>query len=272
MAGSRTFNGTSDVITQSTSTSLNTLGGNVTIAAWIYLTDSTTGHAIWGGGGAGCPILRIDAGLAIEGLIDNNSFSGSNTAPGAMSLNTWTHVAMTYNDITDRLVHLYVNGVEVSPVASSSPPGAEGYDTGVSRTIGNDVISEFFQGRLAELRLYNIALSGAQIAAVAADTTGNPNVSGLAANLVAYLHLCGLTSPEPDASGNGNVGILTGTGTGTASPGYGGCSAPPSSSLNKGTDLGFMSQGANVSAPSTTLISSRNTVIIGTNLGTKILR
>jgi Concanavalin A-like lectin/glucanases superfamily len=229
---SRTFNGTSDVITLAASASMNTLGGNLSIMAWIFLTDSTTGHAIFGAGDGGTPILRTDAGLVLEGFVDNNSFTSSTTLPFALALNTWTHVAMTYNDSTDRKVHLYINGSETAYSSQPAVPGPEGYGTGFPTFIGNDIVPEFWKGNLAEIRAYNIALSPSQIAAVAADTTGNPNVGGLASNLVAYLHLCGSTSPEPDASGNGNVGVLTGTTAGPNSPGFSCPVAPPPSGPN----------------------------------------
>ena len=227
MAGSRTFNGTSDVITLSPSASIDTMGGNLTIAAWIFLTDSTTGHAIWGNDGGGTPILRIDAGLVLEGLVmgATSGFTGSTSVPFAVPINAWAHVAMTYDDGGDRRVHLYINGAEVSPYSGTDTVvGAEQFTTGFGAFIGNDIVPELFQGSLAEIRVYNAALSAGQIATIAADTAGTVNAAGAGASLVAYLHLCGITSPEPDASGNGNTGALTGTGGGTASPGYSGCS------------------------------------------------
>lgn len=228
MSGSRVFNGTSDIITMATSASFDTLGGNLTIAAWVFLTDSTVTHAIFGAGDGGTPILRVDQGLALEGLVmgATSGFTSSNTAASVMPFMTWTHIAMTYDDAgTPRAVRLYINGVETSYATQDTVVGAEQYGTGFPSFIGTDIISEFYQGSIAELRVYNTAASPAQVATIAANTTGDPNAAGLAANLVAYLHLCGVTSPELDSSGNGNSGVLTGTTTGTASPGYSGCPA-----------------------------------------------
>lgn len=226
---SRIFNGTSDIITLATSPSLDTLGGNLAIMAWVLLTDSTVTHAIFGAGDGGTPILRVDQGLALEGLVmgATSGFTSSNTAAFGMPFMVWTHIAMTYDDAgSPRAVRLYINGVETSYATQDTVVGAEQYGTGFPSFLGTDIIDEFYQGNMAELRVYNIAPSPAQVAAIAADTTGDPNAGGIGASLVAYLHLCGSTSPEPDASGNGNAGVLTGTTQGPNSPGFA-CPAPP---------------------------------------------
>ena len=234
MAGSRTFNGTSDNIALASSASLSGITTEISLAAWVYLTDTLGGDdIIWSFSTVAVPdftaYLQINTGGngALSGGIAVNSPNASSTGTTAILLNVWTHVAMTYNQLTDQLVHLYVNGVEDTYVFQSQGGATIEPFTGTTVAIGTDNEGDFFAGRLSEARIYNTALTTPQVAAVAADTTGNPNAGGVGASLVAYLHLCGVTSPEPDASGNGNVGNLTGTTAGTASPGYGGCSTSP---------------------------------------------
>jgi hydrogenase maturation factor HypE len=77
----------------------------------------------------------------------------------AVALNTWTHLAVSYDGTTLRL---YVNGVEVGSRAVASPLLTS---TGVLRLGGNSVWGEFFQGRIDEVRLYNRALGPAEIQA-----------------------------------------------------------------------------------------------------------
>jgi PKD repeat protein len=76
-----------------------------------------------------------------------------------LPLNTWTHVAMTFDNATLRL---YVNGVQVGTRAVAGPLLTS---TGVLRLGGNGPWGEYFAGRLDEIRLYNRALSAVEIQA-----------------------------------------------------------------------------------------------------------
>ena len=81
------------------------------------------------------------------------------TAPGtaALALNTWTHVAATYDGATLRL---FVNGVQV---ASRAVTGSLITSTGALRIGGNTIWGEYFSGLIDEVRLYNRALTPAEI-------------------------------------------------------------------------------------------------------------
>ena len=88
----------------------------------------------------------------------------------SLPLNTWTHLAATYDGTTLRL---YVNGGQVGSRAVASPLLTS---TGVLRFGGNSVWGEFFAGRIDEVRLYNRALAVAEIQAdmaapIGTDTT-----------------------------------------------------------------------------------------------------
>lgn len=144
-----------------------------------------------------------------------------------LTLNTWTHVLMTYST-SDFLIHIYINGIEATystQTAGGTPPdnSADGF------YIGSDTYDDNFGGKLAEAVVYNTVLSGAQITALAASSTGATG------SPVGYWHLCGTASPEPDASGHGNAGILSGnppTG-GSNSPGYNCSAMPPATPLQQ---------------------------------------
>jgi hypothetical protein len=70
----------------------------------------------------------------------------------------WTHVATTYDGVTQRI---FVNGVEV---ASRPQTGAISVGTGALRIGGNDVwAGEYYQGLIDEVRVYNRALTAAEI-------------------------------------------------------------------------------------------------------------
>ena len=70
---------------------------------------------------------------------------------------TWVHLAGTYDGTTQRL---YVNGTEVANRPQSRPIKVSG---GVLRIEGNSILGEIFKGRIDEIRVYNRALSAAEI-------------------------------------------------------------------------------------------------------------
>ena len=91
-----------------------------------------------------------------------------------MPLDTWAHVAATYDGATLRL---YVDG---SLVASVAATGAISTSTGALRIGGNVLWGEYFQGLIDEVRVYNRALTLSQIqsdmAAGAATDTRDPTI------------------------------------------------------------------------------------------------
>jgi glucose/arabinose dehydrogenase/fibronectin type 3 domain-containing protein len=75
----------------------------------------------------------------------------------ALPLNAWTHLASTFDGST---VRLFVNGVLAG---SSSVSGAMAASTGVLHIGGNSVWGEWYAGLVDEVRVYNRALSAAEV-------------------------------------------------------------------------------------------------------------
>ena len=73
-----------------------------------------------------------------------------------LTVSAWNHIVCTYNGSSKIM---YVNGVQVASVAASGtlPTGQ------VNQYIGRHTGGYFFNGRIAESRVYNIALSAAQV-------------------------------------------------------------------------------------------------------------
>jgi fibronectin type 3 domain-containing protein len=85
-------------------------------------------------------------------------------------LNTWTHLAATYNGST---LALFVNGTQVSSVAAT---GAIASSTSPLRIGSNTIWGEAFNGLIDEVRIYNKALTASEIQgdmdrSVTVDTT-----------------------------------------------------------------------------------------------------
>src|SRR5437879_12419831 len=76
---------------------------------------------------------------------------------GVLALNTWAHLAATYDGTT---IRLYVNGVQV---ASRAQTGTIATSTNPLQIGGDSLYGQYFQGAIDEVRVYNVALTGAQI-------------------------------------------------------------------------------------------------------------
>jgi hypothetical protein len=90
------------------------------------------------------PATRATSGGALFGI-------------GPLTVNTWTHLAGTYDGATLRL---YVNGVQVSSRAQTGPIAVS---TNPLQIGGDTFYGQYFLGKIDEVRVYNWALSGSQI-------------------------------------------------------------------------------------------------------------
>jgi hypothetical protein len=99
-------------------------------------------------------------GFTPQGKPDmGGTFASSNVyGSGALPVNTWTHLAATYDGTT---MNFYVNGVLAS---SRAQTGAIATSNG-ALSIGGDSISsgQFWAGLIDEVRIYNRALSESEI-------------------------------------------------------------------------------------------------------------
>jgi hypothetical protein len=93
------------------------------------------------------------AGRPATGGTFTTPLFGTSTLP----LNTWSHLASTYDGTTLRL---YVNGVQV---ASRAQTGAIPADPGPLTLGGDGFYGQFFTGRIDEVQIYDRALSQTEI-------------------------------------------------------------------------------------------------------------
>jgi len=156
-----TFDGVNDYVTTPDVADLD-LTSAMTLEAWVYPTSTLTDRD--------CAIIVKDY---VYFLYANQSFfsnhpcggfvkSGTTrvvAAPTALALNTWTHLALTYNGST---TILYVNGVNV---ANQPDTGNIDTSTGPLRIGGDLTYGEYFPGRIDNVRVYSRALSAAEIIA-----------------------------------------------------------------------------------------------------------
>lgn len=170
----------------------------ITVEAWGYLTSYAFLPTLVGNYGTGMQfLLRVDANRPAF-WVDNGT--GFNRAHGATTvpLNTWTHLAGVWDGSQLRV---YINGVLDGTTTLST--GAFNATTNPVR-IGASLLTESWDGSLDEIRIWNVARTGVEIASYM-----NSCMNGTAANLLALYDLEeGGGSTVTDRAGNGYNGTL----------------------------------------------------------------
>jgi hypothetical protein len=153
------FDGVGDWVTVADANDLDLTAG-MTLEAWVnpfalsgwktIMAKEAPGafaYGIYANDGSPWPSVTVRIGAADR--------VASGTA--ALPLNTWSHMAATYDGVTLRL---YRNGVQVG---SRAQTGNMLTSTGALRLGGNAIWNEFFTGLMDDVRVYNRALTAVEI-------------------------------------------------------------------------------------------------------------
>ncbi|HZE95614.1 MAG TPA: LamG domain-containing protein [Planctomycetota bacterium] len=141
------------------------LTGSCTLAAWIRPTiDSTFQEGIlekYDGSISDGYSFRLDGNENLSCTMFNGTTAGGvSTAPRAIPLNTWTHVAGVYSMAASTVTN-YVNAVADPSVATGVLPPTAGASP---LQIGDDYGANAFNGNIDEVRIYNRALTVNEVA------------------------------------------------------------------------------------------------------------
>lgn len=163
--GALSFDGIDDWVTVDDAPDLDLTTG-MTLEAWVYPTALGGGswrnvlikeraggeiYNLYANANTDSPTVFVVAAAQPNSPID---LRGTTTLP----LNTWSHLAATYDGTALRI---YLNGI---PFASRSVVGGPLLtSTGVLRIGGNAVWGEYFQGRIDDVRVYNRVLNQDEI-------------------------------------------------------------------------------------------------------------
>ena len=154
------FNGTSSRVDVPNAASLQ-LTTAMTLEAWV---NPTTATSKWrdviykGRDNYYLEASSTNAGKPVgAGIIGGVNTKASGTAP--LATNTWTHLATTYDGAA---LKLYVNGnlVTTTAVTGMLATSADPLQVG-----GDSIFGQYFAGTIDEVRIYNNALTQAQIQA-----------------------------------------------------------------------------------------------------------
>ena len=157
------FDGTNDYVTGSDRTGLS---GNApyTFSAWVYVTSAAAQGAIVYAGGTTFPLLlRVNT---TRSLTINGGPPACSTAAAVVPLAAWAHVAVVYlgTVVIESLV--FVNGIQRTITQDSAPNGNVAINWNSANPIQfgarNGPVG-FLNGQLDDIRIYNRALTRAEI-------------------------------------------------------------------------------------------------------------
>jgi fibronectin type 3 domain-containing protein len=176
--GALSFNGRFSTVIIPDSASLR-LSSGMTLEAWVFPTRTINGWEdvvykdtdiyFLEGGSTGSQSPPATGGT----FVTNGNVPMRGTS--ALPVNTWTHLAATYDGKT---LLLYVNGVVVARQAMADSLTSS---TNPLQIGGDPTFGQYFQGTIDEVRVYNLALTQSQIqsdmtGAVQAADTQPPSV------------------------------------------------------------------------------------------------
>ncbi len=165
------FNGTNAAVTVPDSSSLDLTSG-MTLEGWVnpnaggdfrtFVVKERPGDLVYGlysSSETNRPQAQVTIGATPRLL------NGTATLPTG----AWTHLAATYDGTTQRL---YVNGTQVSTLAVA---GTIATSNSPLKIGGNSIWGEWFTGLIDEVRVYNRALSAAEIQADMNTSISSPD-------------------------------------------------------------------------------------------------
>jgi concanavalin A-like lectin/glucanase superfamily protein len=151
------FNGTSALVTIPDTTSLHLITA-MTLEAWVNPSALTSvwQDVIYKGNDN----YFLEATSPSSWPVAGGTFGATGVemhGTAALTANTWTHLAATYDGA---MLRLYVNGTLVS---SAPRTGSLAVSANPLQIGGDSIYGQYFAGTIDEIRVYNVTLTAAQI-------------------------------------------------------------------------------------------------------------
>ena len=208
--GALDFDGNNDYVNAGSDASIDdvfTSGG--TVSAWIYLegwgesdfgritdksldTSATAGWSFQVDGASGVDRIRFETGFS-------GGQGGWATPTGSISLNNWYHVAAVYNSgSAANDATIYINGTPQTITEVTTPSGTYNSDAAYALQIGGFTGAlRTFDGLIDDVRIYDRALDGAEIAQLANNVQPTISASGAATVNEGEIYTLNLSTSDP---------------------------------------------------------------------------
>jgi len=161
------YNGSSSQINIADAAALEPGSGDWTMEAWVYLSSGTGSKVVLGKFDPGGLSADVSYSIRIQGAnIYSQIGNGStvvDTALYTLPLNTWKQVVYVWKNVATNSLEAYVNGVSQGSVAHSF---SSILNTSSNLYIGSyngGEYSQWMNGRIGIVRLYNAALTAADV-------------------------------------------------------------------------------------------------------------
>ena len=152
------FDGVDDYVDCGNNSILD-VGNNITVNVWFYVNQTASFETI---------IAKVVNDYSLGWELDNNSGAFRVTlrpsatqidlTAGSLSVGNWYMGTMTFDNTTARL---YLNGVQTGSTTSGGPVTLNSTQ---SLTIGRRVQGNYYDGNIAQVSIYNKALTAAEVA------------------------------------------------------------------------------------------------------------
>ena len=147
----------------------------LTLAAWFYPDNATatfalmsvTDNAEANSSRFGITVNGAVAGDPIQGFAQTNAATGLANSTSGFSANAWNHACATFSSATSRAI--FLNGGNSATDATLVTPTVDRIRIGARFSLGSAGL--FFDGLIAEVGIWNAALSAAEIASLAKGMT-----------------------------------------------------------------------------------------------------
>ncbi|MEK7089623.1 MAG: LamG domain-containing protein, partial [Patescibacteria group bacterium] len=150
------FNGTDNKVTSGNIT----VGTNMTISIWIYKNTSTVQNSFFSNrSGFGQVYFGLYQPMQVFLYNNNGSPPGIFSASNAVQIGQWQYIVATSDGLT---IKFFVNGLLIYTTNQTRNASTGAVGIGWDPAIG----TEFWDGRIDDVRIYNRVLSAAEILAL----------------------------------------------------------------------------------------------------------
>ena len=200
----REFTGSPNALIVGDVPSVDITGTQLTVHAWIRPSVFVNGSYIskWSAGNGQYTLSGTSGGLAGFGCGDTLGEDGVNGAT-VLPAGGWYAHGGVKDGTGAGAIRVYVNGVQDGSATSNRVIA----NMNESFAIGVDGNGGYTRAWIAEVAIWNLALTPAEMASLAA---GTPALQVQPGNLRGYWPLCGVANPEPDLK-NGAQAVRQGT-------------------------------------------------------------